>query len=115
MVHAVTRQAQMIHGAELQHSRVRRTVRYVTRHATVGLHRSMFKRKWTLLIGVTFQACRISANCQPCLFQLESTMRIVAVATPHGAFENFVMRGHVELMFDLAVTVQAQLRLTDLE
>ena len=68
MVYAVTRQAQMIHGAELQHSRIRRPVRHVTRHAAVGLHGSVFEGKWTLLIGVALEACCVSANRQPCLF-----------------------------------------------
>ena len=68
MVHAVTRQAQVIHRAELQHSRIRGSVRHVTRDTAVGLDRSVFERKWTLLIGVTLQACGVSADCQSRLF-----------------------------------------------
>ena len=68
MVHAVARQTQVIHGAELQHSRIRRSVRYVTRHAAVSLYGSMFEGKWTLLIGVAFETCGISANREPRLF-----------------------------------------------
>ncbi|HEY9501298.1 MAG TPA: hypothetical protein VIR01_06720, partial [Pyrinomonadaceae bacterium] len=62
MVHAVTRQAQVIHATKLQHSRIRGSVRHVTRYAAVGLDGSVFKGKWTLLIGVTFQACGISSD-----------------------------------------------------
>jgi len=68
MVHAVARQAQMVHRTELQHSRVSGSMRCVTDRAAVGFHRSVFERKWTLLIGVTLDTCSISANCQPCLF-----------------------------------------------
>jgi len=68
MVHAVTRQAQVIHGAELQHSRIRGSVRHVTRHAAVGLNGRVFEGKWTLLIGVPLEARCISANREPRLF-----------------------------------------------
>ena len=68
MVHAVTRQAQVIHGTELQHSRISGSVRHVTRHAAVGLNRSMFEGKWTLLISVALEAGSISADREPRLF-----------------------------------------------
>ena len=65
VVHAVTRQAQVIDLAELQHARVRRSMRYVTGDATVGLHRSMFKREWPLLVCVTLDARCVRAHSQP--------------------------------------------------
>ena len=68
VVYAVTRQAQVIHRTELQHSRVRGTMRCVTDRATVSLHRCVFEGKWTLLIGVTLDACSIRTNRQPRLF-----------------------------------------------
>ena len=113
VVHAVASQAQVIHGTELQHSRVRGTMRYVTGHAAVGLNGSMFKRKWTLLIRMAFQAGGVSPHRQSRLLQLETAVRIVAVAAAHGAFEDLVMGGHGELMFHFTVTTQAQLRFTD--
>ena len=68
MVHAVARQAQVIHGAELQHSRICGSVRHVTRHAAVSFNGSMFEGKWALLIGVALETCGIGANREPRLF-----------------------------------------------
>ena len=65
VIHAVTRQAQVVHRTKLQHARVRRAVRYVTGYATVRLHRSMFKREWPLLVCVTLDACGVGADRQP--------------------------------------------------
>ena len=115
VVHAMTRQAQMIHLAELQHARVSRSMRYVTGHAPVRLHRSMFEREWPLLVCVTLDARGVSAYRQPRLLQLETTVRIVAVAAFHRPFEHLVMLRHRELVFDFTVTVQAKLWLTHFE
>ena len=115
VVHAVARQAQMVDGAELQHPRIGRTMRHVTRDATVGLHRRMFEREWTLLIGVALDARRVRADSQPRLLQLKTAVRVMAVAASHGAFEHLVMGRHGELVFDFTVTTQAQLRLTVLQ
>ena len=65
MVHAMTGQAQVIHCTKLQHSRIRGSVRHVTRDAPVGLNRSVFESKWALLIGVALETCGIGANRQP--------------------------------------------------
>ena len=65
MIHAVTRQTEMIHGAELEHSWIRRAMRHVTGDATVCLHRRMFEREWALLVGMAPNARRVSADCQP--------------------------------------------------
>jgi hypothetical protein len=40
---------------------------------------------------------------------------IVAIAASHSPFKNLVMRRHGELMFDLAVTTEAELRLAHLQ
>lgn len=68
VVHAVARQAQMIHGAELQHSRVGGTVRHMTRYAAVSLNGSVFKSEWPLLIRVALDTCGVGANSQARLF-----------------------------------------------
>ena len=68
MVHAVTRQTEVIHSTELQHPRISGTVRNVTRDATVGLDGRMFEREWTLLVGVALDAGGVSPNRQPRLF-----------------------------------------------
>jgi hypothetical protein len=113
MIHAVTRQAEVIHGAELQHSRIGRTVRHVTRYAAVGLDGCMFEGKRTLLIGVTLETRSVSTNRQSCLFQFETTVGIVAVTASHGSLKNLVMGRHGELMFDFGMTIKAKLRFTD--
>ena len=80
-----------------------------------GLHGRMFVDKWSLFIGVTLNAGCVSASCQPGLLQLEPTMRIVAIATLHGAFQHFVMERLSELMLDLGVTTKTELRLIHFE
>ena len=86
-------------------------MRRVTRNTTVSLYGSMFVNKWTLLIGMTLYARRVSASREPRLLQLEAAVRIVAVAALHRAFENLVMKRHQELVFGFAMAVQAELRL----
>ena len=113
MVHAVARQAQVIHATKLQHSRIRGSMWNVTRYAAVSLNGSVFEGKWTLLIGVTLQTCRISSDREPRLFQFKATVRIVAVAASHSSFQHLVMGRHHELMFDFIVTAQAKLRFAD--
>ena len=87
----------------------------MTRHASVGLHRRVFERKWTLLVRVALDARGISADRQPRLLQLETAVRIVAIAAAHRAFEHLVVRRHRELVFDFAVATQTELRFTDLQ
>ena len=62
VIDAMAGQAQVIDRTELQHSRIRRSVRHVTRDTSVGLDRSVFESKWTLLIGVALDAGRVSTN-----------------------------------------------------
>ena len=68
MCNAVARQAQMIHGAELQHSRIGGTVRHMTRYAAVSLNGSVFESEWPLLIRVALDTCGVGANSQARLF-----------------------------------------------
>ena len=112
VIDAVARQAQVIDRTKLKHSRIGRSVRHMTGDTSVGLDRSVFESKWTLLIGVALDARRISSNRQPCLFQFETAVRVMAVAAFHSSFENLVMLRHGELVFDFTVATQAQLRLT---
>lgn len=109
MLYAMASQAKVVHCTELQHSRVSRSMRHVTRDTSIGLNWSMFEREGTLFIRVTSNACGVGANRQPGLLQFESPMRVVAIAASHCAFKDFVMRRHCELMFDFTVTAQAQL------
>jgi hypothetical protein len=71
----------------------------------------MFVRERSLLIGVTLDASRISTCRQTCLFDFEPSVRVMAVATAHGAFQYLVMEGLIELVLRLAVALHAELRL----
>jgi hypothetical protein len=74
----------------------------------------MFECKGTLLISVALNASCVSANGQSGLFQLKTTMRIVAIAASQSAFKDLVMRRHGELMFNFTMAAKAKLWLTDL-
>jgi hypothetical protein len=90
-------------------------MRCVTRNAALGLNRSMLVNKGTLLINVTLYAGRIDSCCQSRLFEFETAMWIVAIATLQRTFQDLVMERQLELVFDLAMTAQAELRLAVLE
>src|SRR5690349_18315385 len=90
-------------------------MRGVTRDAAIGLHRRMLEDKRTLLVCVTLDASGVGARRQSCLFELETAVRIVAVATLHRAFQHFVMKRQVELVLRLAVTTETKLRLAVFE
>jgi len=65
VIDRMTGQAEVIDRAELQHSRIGGSVRHVTRNTAVGLDRSVLESKRPLLIRVTLDARRVSANRQP--------------------------------------------------
>ncbi|MEK6283440.1 MAG: hypothetical protein AABN95_24060 [Acidobacteriota bacterium] len=90
---AVAGQTKLRYPTGRQQARISRTVRRVTGAASFGLHRCMFESERTLLVRVTLHASRISAGSQSRLFQFKTAMRIMAIATLHGAFENLVMGG----------------------
>ena len=83
----------------------------MTGRAPVGLDRSMFINKRALLIRVTLNASCICTGRQSGLLQFKTAMRIMTIATLHGAFENFVMGRQLELVLNFGVTAQTKLRL----
>ena len=87
----------------------------MTSRATVSLQRCVLVCKWTLLICVTLDTSCISARCQSRLLQLKATMRIVAIAALHRAFEHLMMKRHTESRLHFAVTAHAELRFTELQ
>ena len=107
---AVTGQTELSHTAGNQQARVRRTVWCVTGNAAVGFHRRVFVNKRSLFVGVTLDARRVSAGRESGLFELETAVRIVAIAALHRSFQHFVMERQVELVLGLGVTAQAKLR-----
>lgn len=84
----------------------------VTSNATFGLQRCVFVSKWTLFVSMTLDARSIAAGGESCLLEFETAMWVMAIATLHRAFENFVMEGHIERGLDLTMTTQAKLRLS---
>ena len=82
----------------------------VTSNAPFGLNWGMLVNKWSLLIYVTLYASRIGACCQSRLFKFETTVRIVAIAAFHCAFQHLVMERQIKLVLGFAVTVYAKLR-----
>ena len=87
----------------------------VTRDAAVRLNRSVLVNKRTLFVRVTLDAGRVCARREARLFELKTTMWIVAIAAFHRAFEHFVMEGQIELVLRFAVTTQTKLWLAFLE
>jgi hypothetical protein len=77
-----------------------------------GLYWGVFVNKWPLLIGVTLNTSSVCTGSQPRLFKFETAVRIVTVAAAHGAFEDFMMKRQVKLVFDLRMAANTQLWLT---
>ena len=90
--HTMTSQAELIYRAISKQPRIRRSMRCVTSRASFGFHRSMFISEWSLLVHVAFNTSRVRAGCQPGLFQFKAAVRIMAIAAPHRAFQNFVVK-----------------------
>jgi hypothetical protein len=82
----------------------------MTSNATIGLYWSMLVNKRSLLVCVTLDTGCVSAGCEPRLLELETAVRIVAIAALHCAFQHFVMERQIKLVLGFAVTIQAKLR-----
>ncbi len=87
----------------------------VASNAPFRLNWSMLVNKWSLLVYVTLYAGRIDTCCQSRLFKFETAVRIVAIAALQRAFQHFMMEWQLELMFDLAMTAQTELRFAGVE
>ena len=87
----------------------------VTSDAAFGLNGSMFVNKRTLFVCVTLDTSRVGAGRQSRLFQLKTTVGIVAIAALHCTFQHLVMERQVELVLCLTVTAQAELRFAALK
>ena len=75
----------------------------------------MFESKWALLVRMTLDARGVCACSQPRLLELKTTVRIVAIAALHRAFQNLVMERKIKLVLCFAMTTQAKLRLARFE
>ena len=106
---AVTSQTELRHATRNQQARVRRTVWRVTGNTSIRLDRSMLVHKRSLLISVTLDASRVGAGRESGLFELETAVRIVAIAALHCAFQDLVMERQVELVLRLSMTTETKL------
>lgn len=84
-------------------------MRSVTGGAAFEFEWAVFKDERSLLISVALDARRIGAYRKFCLFLLESTMGIMAIATLHGAFEYLMMKWFTELRFRFVVAGHTKL------
>jgi len=109
VIDAVAGQAELINRAVLKQPRIRRSVRRVTGLTAFGLDWCMLVYERTLLVGVALDTRGIRARRQPGLLQLETAMRIVAIAAAHRTFQHFVMERHVERWLHFAMAAEAEL------
>ena len=90
-------------------------MRRVTNSAALDFRGRVLEYKRPLFVGVALHARGIRASVEPCLFQFESAVRVVAIAALHRAFQHLMMEGAVELRLGLVVTRHAELRLVFFE
>jgi hypothetical protein len=83
--------------------------------ATVSLDGSVFVNKRSLLVRMTLDAGGVRAGRESRLLELETAVRIVAVAAPHCPFQHFVMKRQIELVLCLAMTTETKLRFAGFE
>jgi len=82
----------------------------VASHTPFCFERCMFVSEWTLFVRVTLYARRIRAGSQSGLLEFKTAMRIVAIATLHRSFEDFVMERLGEIGLGFTVATHAELR-----
>ena len=69
-----------------EHSRVRRSMRFVTGAATFQLLHRMLIHKWTALVAVALQTSRLITKRSAHAVSPEAGMRIVTIDTAHRSF-----------------------------
>lgn len=85
-------------------------MRRMTRNAAVGLNWSMFVDKWSLFVCMTLDAGRVRTGRKSRLLQFEATVRVMAITALNRTFQHLVMERQIELVLDLRVTTDTQLR-----
>ena len=86
-------------------------MRRVANSAALYFRGRVLEYKRPLFVGVALHARGIRASIEPCLFQFESAVRVVAIAALHRAFQHLVMERLRELCLRLVVASHTQLRL----
>ena len=111
----VTGQTKLIDLCKPEQAGIRGSMRRMTCRAALSLQRSVFVRERPLLVGVALNAPCVGSSRKSGLLQLKTAVWIVAVTAFDHSFKDFVMERLVEVRFDLVVTAEAELRLTDLQ
>jgi hypothetical protein len=111
----VTFETKLPHRTSLQHLRIRRTVRCVTRGATLDLEWCVFENERALFVAVALDTRGVGADGKLCLLLFESAVRIMTIAAVHRAFEYFVMERLAELSLCFGMTRHAELGLVRAE
>ena len=108
-------QAQCVHIAAIQQTRIGRTVREMTECATFSLNGRMLIDKRTGNLGVTFHADRVSVNTAAQLLLLKRSVRIMTAAATNQPFVHLVMKGLCKGRLDIGVAGVTELGLRNLE
>jgi len=107
----VALQTEQVDVAQLQHVRIRSTVRQMARLASIDLYGRMLVYKRSLLVRVTRKANCVLRGGSPHLLWTDRAMDVVAVAALDQPFVHSMMEGHVELGFLLEMAGVAKLGL----
>lgn len=95
----MTLQAQQIDIAQLQHARVRPTMRHVAGLTSIDLYGCVLEHEWSLQIRVTLEADRILRGRSSHLLGLHRTVHVVAITALDQPFIYSMVERHVELGF----------------
>ncbi len=104
----VTLQAQQIHLAHAQETRIRGAMGRVTTAAAFGFHRYMLIDEWALLIGVALCTDRVSAGQGPHLLECGCAMSVMTVAALDQAFVHAMVIRLREVRLRAGMTSVAQ-------
>jgi len=91
--HSVTLEAQEIHFAALEQTRIGRTVRNVTADAAFCALRRMLKDKWPGFLSVAFQADGITRGGGAKLRPQDSAVLVVTIGAGEQFFIHAMMKG----------------------
>jgi len=108
---AVTFKAKLSHLRALEHLRVARAVRHMTRRAAFDLERSVLEDERALFIRVAFNTRHINADRELRLLLFKTSVRIMTIAAFHRSFQNFMVKRLGKLRFRFGMAAHAELLL----
>src|SRR5689334_13460267 len=87
----------------------------MARGAAFDLQRRMFEDERPLFVSVALEAGGVRPSSKPRLLQLETSVRVMAIAAIHRPFQHPMMEGASELGLGLVVACHAELNLVFLQ